>query len=53
MINIKLDINAQYKAYKERMLIKGHEFMTVSFEEFKEAIEQANKEGKNNGRKHT
>ncbi len=51
MINIKIDINAQYKAYKERMMIKGHEFLTVSFEEFEEALKQANKEGKNNGKR--
>ncbi len=48
------EIEQQYKAYKERMVVKGFQFLTVGFEEFAEAINQAKKqEEKNNGRINT
>ena len=48
-----MDIKKQYLAYKERMLCKGFEFLTVRFEEFEETILHAKQEEKKNGRKHT
>ena len=38
-----MDIEKQYKLYKERMFCRGTEFLIISFEEFKETIRQAEK----------
>ena len=33
-------INYQYERYKERMMRSGNDFLSISFKEFKEAMEQ-------------
>ena len=33
-------INYQYERYKERMMKRGSDFLSISYEEFKEAMEK-------------